>query len=168
MADPARLDKVSVKLDLGFLSMETEWVTDPRERQVAWELYVELVSRIATQPLDPDEGLAREALDSLHDLFAITREVLRSAGPDVGMQERSVGYLALGVLNRGLRPFLSRWHPRLLQWEHARAPGLSAVDHERAWPLDIALRGELEALRSKMWEYARALSEIAGLRKRRS
>ena len=44
--DPAVLSKVSVKLDLGFLSMDTEWTADPRERQAAWELYVELVSGV--------------------------------------------------------------------------------------------------------------------------
>src|SRR5688500_9430377 len=85
---PAALETVSVKLDLGFFSMQSDWVPDPRERQAAWELYVELTTRIAAQPLDPDDGLCREALDSLHALFGVTRSVLRAAGPGVGAEER--------------------------------------------------------------------------------
>ena len=167
MGDPAVLEKVTVKLDLGFFAMDTEWVSDPRERQAAWELYVELATRIATQPLDPDTGIAREALTSLHQLFAITRATLRAAGPEVGATGGSVGYLAISVLNHGLRPFLSRWHPRLAAWEHGRAPSVSPVAHERDWKHDLQLRGELEAMRNKMWIYASALAEVAGIRRRK-
>ena len=163
--DPAVLEKVTVKLDLGFFAMDTEWVADPRERQAAWELFVELASRIAAQPLDPQDGSTREALSSLHSLFATTRGILRAAGPVAGKQGRSVGYVALSVLNHGLRPFLSNWHPKLLQWEQSCPPALSAEQHERAWDRDVALRGELEAMRIKMWAYANALAEIAGTKK---
>ena len=167
MGDPAVLDKVTVKLDLGFFSMDTEWVADPRERAAAWELYVELATRIATQPLDPDTGFSREALNSLHALFEKTRAVLRAAGPVVGTGERSLGYLAISVLNQGLRPFLSRWHPRLSAWEHMRPPAVAPIEHERSWEHHLALRGELEAMRNKMWGYASALAEIAGIKRRR-
>jgi hypothetical protein len=44
--DPASLHKVKVKLNLGFVSMDTEWTSDPRERQAAWELYVELAQEL--------------------------------------------------------------------------------------------------------------------------
>lgn len=161
--DPAVLDKVSVKLDLGFFAMETEWVADPRERAAAWELYVELATRVATQPLDPETGFSREALSSLHALFETTRSILREAGPVVGRGERSLGYLAISVINQGIRPFLSYWHPRLSAWEHARPPQVSEIDHERSWVLHAKLRTELEGMRKNMWGYASALAEIAGI-----
>jgi len=165
MSDPALLQKVNVSLNLGFFSMDSEWVADPRERQAAWELYVELVTRISTQELDLNHGLCREALDSLHALFAVTRAILRAGGPGIGAEGRSVGYLALCVLNRGLRPFLSRWHLRLLAYEHTRPETTCSVEHERLWPENVQLRGELEAMRQKMWSYARALADVAGLRR---
>ena len=118
------------------------------------------------QPLDLDAGLAREALSSLHALFGTTRQILRAAGPGAGAISGSVGYVALSVLNHGLRPFLSRWHPLLLEWEAARKPGVGARAHERAWSEDATLRGELEAMRKKMWIYADALAEIAGIKPR--
>ena len=56
-SEPARLEKVTVKLDLGFLSMDSEWVADPRERQAAWELFVEVTSRVVAQPSTRSLGL---------------------------------------------------------------------------------------------------------------
>jgi hypothetical protein len=41
------------------------------------------VTRIAVVSLGPDEGLLREALASLHSLFAITRDILRRYGPNI-------------------------------------------------------------------------------------
>jgi hypothetical protein len=165
--DRAVLSKVGVKLDLGFFSIDTEWASDPRQRQAAWELYVELATRIATQPLDPSTGIAREALTSLHSIFASTRQILRAAGPDIGADTGSVGYIALSVLNHGLRPFLSRWHPALLAWEAQRPASVSEVEHERRWQHDTDLRGQLEVMRAKMWLYGGALGQIAGISKKR-
>ncbi len=65
--DSAFLKKVSVSLPFGIGS--AEWETDPAERKAAWSLYVELVTRIAVQPLEVDTGLIREALNSLYNLF---------------------------------------------------------------------------------------------------
>src|SRR5437588_1457 len=79
-----------------------------------------LVTRVAVEPLKSNEGLIREALTSLHSLFAATREILKDAGPGVGASRGSVGGIAIRVLNYGLRPFLSKWHPILQTWELQR------------------------------------------------
>jgi hypothetical protein len=109
--DPAKLKKVAVSLPFGLGS--AEWEADPTQRRAAWALYVELVTRVAVQELADDAGLVREAMNSLYTLFGTTREILRAAGPDVGASRESVGGLSIAVLNQGLRPFLSKWHPIL-------------------------------------------------------
>lgn len=159
--DRAVLKRVSVSLPFGLGKME--WEADPAERRAAWSLYVEIVTRVAFQPLSPDDGLLREALQSLHSLFATTREILKDAGPDVGVERVSVGGIAIAVLNRGLRPFLTKWHPRLEAWETLRSQGESILEHERNWPHAAAMRQEMEALRSGMELYATALARIAGV-----
>jgi hypothetical protein len=78
------------------------------EARAAWELYVEFSTRVSGYA--GAAGSAREALDSLYALFATTRDVLRKAGPDAGRGPKSVGALAIRVLNEGLRPFVVRWH----------------------------------------------------------
>ncbi|WYL96187.1 MAG: hypothetical protein HEQ35_22260 [Gloeotrichia echinulata IR180] len=159
--DPAKLKKVSFSLPFGIGSVE--WEADPTERRAAWSLYVELVTRIAVQALEADQGLLREALTSLYNLFPVTRQILKEAGPDVGASRDSVGGIAIAVLNNGLRPFLAKWHPLLQTWEAERPPNLSPKQHEQKWPEESKLREELESLRKDLEQYANALTVIAGV-----
>jgi len=159
--DPARLKKVSVSLPFGLGS--AEWEADQTQRKAAWSLYIELVTRIAVQPLDIDQGLLRETLTSLNSLFGTTRQILKEAGPSVGASRNSVGGIAITVLNNGLRPFLSKWHPRLQAWELQRSSQRTFQEHERIWPEITELRCELALLRKHLEEYANALAIIAGV-----
>lgn len=159
--DPAILKQVTVSLPFGIGS--ASWEADPTERNAAWELYVELVTRVAVQSLNPQDGLVREAMNSLYSLFGSTREILRKAGPKVGASRDSVGGIAIAVLNNGLRPFLSKWHPLLLDWEGQKADGVSPQIHEKAWSQEIIMRGELNSLHQDLEQYANALADIAGV-----
>lgn len=136
-------------------------------QQVAWELYVELVTRVAVAELRAGQGLLREALTSLHSLFATTRAILRRHGPGVmraaGAEPSEVYGQAMAVLNDVLRPLLSEWHPRLLDHESQRPAGLSAAEHERAWEWNDELREALARSRVRLDEHARRLAAAAGV-----
>jgi hypothetical protein len=161
--DPAILKKVSVSLPFGIGS--AEWEADSTERNAAWSLYVELVTRIAVQPLEIDQGTVREAMTSLYSLFASTREILKTAGPNVGASNDSVGGIAIAVLNNGLRPFLSKWHPLLQAWKAKRPNDVSSSEHERNWKeQESRLRDELALLCKDLGQYANALATIAGVK----
>ncbi len=159
--EPAKLKEASLSIDFGIFKLDSKWMPDARQREAAWALWVELSTRVATQPVELDEGLVREALASLHELFGATRHALRTCGPDSGAKEGSVGAVALLVLNGAVRPFLSRWHPLLAAWEEERPEGRSARDHERAWQLEGKCRGELEKLRRGLVTYAETLAALA-------
>jgi hypothetical protein len=159
----AKLAKVTVSLP----GITGEWVADEAQQRAAWEMYVELVTRVAVQPLGPDEGLLREALASLYALFGETRRILREHGPDVATPLKkgrlSFGAIAVDVLNVWLRPLLASWHPRLAGHEDTRKPGITTVDHERAWQHAGELRAELEGLRGKLTAYADLLAQVCGV-----
>ena len=162
-----RPKQVQVKLAIPFIGeISGTWEPDEAERRAAWELYVELVTRVAVVQLGPAEGLLREALLSLRELFGITREILRRYGPAVAPkaadQEISFGYLAVGVLNGALRPLLAVWHPTLAAYEATRPEGRSPVDWERQWARGGELRAELAATRGLLVEFTRTLGEVAG------
>jgi len=158
--DPAKLTSVKIKIPwVG----EAEWNADPKERSAAWSLYGELVTRVAVQPLPIEQGYLREALTSLHSLFDSTRQILREAGPDIGASTTSVGGIAIAVLNRGIRPFLSRWHPALSDWESRRDPSVSPGEHERKWSERDQLQSELKKLQTNLESYAEGLASIAGV-----
>ncbi len=162
MKEPSVLHEVGVTVDFGIFKLNAKWEPDPRQRDAAWAMYVELSTRIATQELDLEVGLLREALDSLHALFPVTREILRKEGAHVGKEPNTVGGMSLLVLNAGIRPFLSKWHPRLSDWETRRDPHTSALAHERAWQDEAKCRGELAKLQRGLLTYAEALGKIAG------
>lgn len=162
MAAKAALDEVNIKVNFGIFELETKWVKDPRQQNAAWELAVELQTRVATQEIGLEGGLIREAMNSLYELFGITREILKRHGPVVGLRQDTVGGMAMSVLNKALRPFLAKWHPRLSEWEHRRPENASPVAHENAWPEAMTCRGELVRLQRGLWEYSKALAQVAG------
>ncbi|MBT9314430.1 hypothetical protein IXB50_03225 [Leptothoe spongobia TAU-MAC 1115] len=143
---------------------EVEFETVQSARNAAWKLYVEMRTRIVTQQLDDDQGLLREALDSLYALFGLTRGILKDAGPDVGASpKKSVGDIAITFLNEGIRPFTATWHPKLRAWEAKCPEGRSAKEHEDQWPEASQMRQELRQLNQELTKFANALARIAGV-----
>lgn len=126
-------------------------------KQTAWELFIEVTTRVATQPLGQEEGFLREALDSLYALFGRTRQLLAQSRPSNVSGGKTVEYLALTMLNRELRPFLSRWHPRLTRFERSGEPD------EAAWEDNAAFREELEAMRGRLLEFGLSFARLAGV-----
>ena len=157
-----KVKKVSTSLPFGLGQVELE--SDETMRRAAWSLYVELTTRITTQTLETDQGLLREALNSLYSLFASTRQILREAGPDVGTSLESVGGIAIAVLNVGLRPFLTKWHPVLSAWEAQRPTDVGSKEHEKNWSEEPQLRNELRLFRENLKQYTQALAKVIGIK----
>jgi hypothetical protein len=159
--------KVSLVLPFGLGSISGTWGPDDAERKAAWEMYVELVTRISVEALGPGEGLLREALSSLYSLFGSTRDILRRYGPEVATPKRghelSFGAIAVTILNRGLRPLLGRWHPELAQYESTRSAEVSPLEHEACWERNQELRAALEEVRKTLTDYADLVGEVAGV-----
>ena len=153
--------KLTVGLPFNLGSLELE--NDEAQRRAAWSLYVELSTRISTVPLEEGTGILREALTSLYNVFNITRQILRDAGPDIALGPNSLGAIAISVLNKGLRPFLVKWHPMLKDYEEKKPSNLTTVNHESNWENAAALRGDLEQVRQQMVIYVEALATIAGI-----
>jgi hypothetical protein len=161
-----KLTGVKVNLNLPYIvGVEGTWEPDESERKAAWEMYVELITRISVAELKSDEGLLREALSSLHTLFGTTRAILRKYGPSIaqpkGEGDLSFGYLAVAILNVVLRPVLAKWHPLLLDYESTRSASDSPLDHEREWEQHDELRQVLNDVRTNLIEYTNLLAEVA-------
>ena len=148
----------AIKVNLPFGLGGATWKPDPIEKIAAWSLYVELVTRVAIQELAEHEGLDRDVLRSLYSLFPSTRRVLRQSGPIVGVEQGSLGGVAIAVLNRGLRPFLTKWHGRLTTWECTAKSG-------EDWPQRKEFRVALSAISLELNRYGEVLAIIAGVGK---
>lgn len=163
MAVKKRVKATKLSVGLPFNLGQLEFENDEAQQRAAWALYVELSTRIAVQPLQEGEGFLREALTSLYNVFGITRQILREAGPEIAQGPKSFGAIAIDVLNQGLRPFLAKWHPLLKAYEETKPPNKTTLDHERAWEEARRLREELEKVREQMIIYITALAKIAGI-----
>ncbi|MEU5863356.1 MULTISPECIES: hypothetical protein [unclassified Nonomuraea] len=156
-ARTARLTEVKVTVPQ--LS-ELTFLVNNESRQVAWHLFVETVTRVSVQSLDDEEGLVREAMNSLYGLFATTRDALKTSRPSAPVPGgQTVEYFAISMLNKELRPFLSKWHPLLTAWERAHPS-----EPESAWPGDQECRAHLRLLQSAISAYAEGFGHLAGIR----
>ena len=158
---------VEVGLDLKLFKITGTWEPNDAERLAAWELYVELITRVAVVPLPAGEGLLREALTSLYTLFGVTRDILRRHGPGIAEPkpggQYNFGYLSVAMLNAVIRPVLAHWHPLLADWENTRPPQRSQAEHERQWPQADQLRAELDSTRDTLASYASLLAAACGI-----
>lgn len=136
-------DMIGLKINAGVLA--TEWKPQEKDREAAWELYVELLTRITTQPLPQEHGDEKTALDSVYSLFGVTRAILKEKGR--GCEQFTK--VAIIVLNQVVRPFTAKWHRRSVEGAFGDAAGRAEF------------RTELAALQSQLRNYSRLLADIA-------
>jgi hypothetical protein len=138
-------DMTKLKINAHFLEME--WAPQEKDKDAAWELYIELLTRTATQPLAREHGVEKAALDSVHQLFPTTREIIRRYGRDC------IGFtrIAVVVLNQIVRPFTTKWH---------RFGNEGAFrDPQKC----ILFREELQELQEDLCKYTKMLADMAGV-----
>jgi hypothetical protein len=134
-----------IKLSVGF--MDAEWAPQPEDAEAAWELYVEMLTRVITQKLDANQGTEAAALASVYSLFPTTRQILKAKG------RKSIAFakIAIVVLNQIVRPFTAKWHP------------LAEAGQLKDAAMAKAFRTELAELQVDLRRYTQALADIAGV-----
>jgi len=135
-------DLTSLKITTPFLEMQ--WEPRDEDKNAAWDLYVELITRIATQRLEDGAGDEAAALKSIYELFPLTRSTIKANGRHCINFTR----IAVVILNQKVRPFTAKWHPVVV------AGDFSAADKAR-------FRTELHALQTDLRNYTRLLADLA-------
>ena len=135
------------KVRLNLKAVQFEVSFQEADKDAVWDLYVEMLTRIVTQPLPPEAGDEQAALESVYSLAPATREILRHHGR-ASIQFSKV---AVPVLNQIIRPFTAKWHRESLA---------GAFDHETK---RMRFREELEGLQVELRNYNRMLAEIASV-----
>lgn len=135
----------NLQLNPPFLNVELKFAD--ADKDAAWEMYIELLTRITTQALDPKDGDEKTALDSIYKLFEITREIIKRHGRD----SLEFTKLAIVVLNQIIRPFTAQWHK----------PSVSGAFNDSVQRL--AFRQELAELQTNLRNYTAMLGDMAGV-----
>lgn len=156
------LKPVHIQMTLPFAVGDVDFIANEAQQRTAWKLYVEFETRVVTQLLKNDEGLVREALTSLYNLFQITREILRDAGPEIADGPHSLGPITIKMLNEGVRPITAKWHPLLKDHEEKRPAHKTPTEHEHDWEHNARARKELEQLQTDMSTFVTMLARMVG------
>lgn len=138
-------DMASLKISTPFLEME--WKPQDEDKTAAWELYVELLTSVTTQPLDSKHGDEKTALESVYSLFPMTRQVLKNNTRNCTEFTK----LAVVILNQVIRPFTAKWHRLSMQ---------GAFDNPKKRG---EFRGELSTLQVTLRKYTKMLADMAGV-----
>jgi hypothetical protein len=138
-------DMTSLKISTGFLNME--WKPQDEDKAAAWAMYIELLTRITTQPLAEDHGDEQAALTSVYNLFPLTREIIKTNGRHCIEFTK----IAIVVLNQIVRPFTAKWHQKSLA-------GAFKKPAERK-----QFRQELAVLQGQLRQYTKMLADMAGV-----
>ena len=138
-------DMTSLKINLKFLEME--WTPQEADRDAAWELYIEMLTRVSTQYLKPEHGDELTALQSIYRIFALTRDIIKSHGRDCIEFTK----IAVVVLNQIIRPFTAKWH---------RASLAGSFENEETRK---QFRNELNNLQLILRKYTKMLADMAGV-----
>lgn len=135
----------SLKIKAPFL--EADWEPKDPDRDAAWELYIELLTRITTQPLPSDHGDEASALKSVHNLFGLSREAIKRHG------RLCIEFtkIAIVILNQKIRPFTAKWHKLML------AGGFNDEKQRKQF------RNELLELQNTLRIYSKMLADMAGV-----
>lgn len=147
-----RLGDLFRRFNLESIQLGPDWATaeisfDTSDKDAAWELYVEMLTRVVTQPLSSESGDEQTALDSVYSLFPTTRKILRRRGRKTVQFSK----VSIPVLNQVVRPFTAKWH------RESQCGAFDNLEKRKQF------RAELEELRVSLLNYNRMLAEIAGV-----
>lgn len=135
---------------------DLSFVVDNTSKKVAWSLFIETITRIATQPLENGTGKLREALSSLYSLFNLSRELLKGMSPSSEQSSMTVEMLAIRMLNSVIRPRLAKWHRLLSEFEQTNEGKL-----ETEWVYCEDCRKDLEEMRLELIVYSKGFAQLA-------
>lgn len=127
--------------------LDMEWKPSNSDKDAAWDLYIELLTRITTQPLSNKSGVEKTALSSIYSIFEITRKILKEHGRSC----IEFSKISIIILNQIIRPFTAKWHQKS---ENGSFDSLEEC---------LNFREDLKKLQSQLRNYTGLLADLANV-----
>lgn len=133
-----------------------------QELNIAWKLYIQLTTRKAAIPFDEENDVIVEIYDSWYELFRTTRDYLielpanELEGND---NAQEIVRLSLDVLNKGMRPHLTKWQGKYRKWYDYQLAkdeniDLSPQEIQRKYPHYDELVKEIKEVNAELLKYS--------------
>jgi hemerythrin len=160
---------VTFKYSLGGQEIEYEIVRNYQNIEIAHRIYVELITRKTSLPIDEKHDVIVEVYNSWYTLFQTTREELKTLSGELLLNNdvsRDLIRLLTDILNKGLRPHLTEYQAKFRKWYNE---SLSKKENENLSPQQIQAQYEkyddlinsMKSVNQLLIEYADKLKEIA-------
>jgi len=140
-----------------------------QDRQCAWQLYTEMVTRVAVSGKRRDDSctdfsgeIMAESLESLHAFFREARNIMKSfpVGKLKEKNQRHLGIFIHDLLADVIRPFLEEWQADFRSWwERQDRSERSWFDLQKSYPRHGELIGQWTRLRKLMRSMEKELRE---------
>lgn len=161
--------KGSVDVDEASLGIGSSSVTlkfNRKEQEIAYKLWVELSTRKIAIPFDEEHDVISEVYDSWYSFFAIARNLMKEIPPTGKTEDSSLVQVSGEVLNKGLRPHLTKWQAAYRRWyDYAISAngneGKTPQEIQRDYPFYAELVADIKKVNSKMTAYMNCLKRIA-------
>lgn len=137
----AELSEGGFAIDFGVVKLSGK--LSEQDRQCAWELYTEIVTRVAVSGKRRDETSADfsgevlvESLASLYAFFQEARAIMKCfpVGKLKEKQQSHLGTLIHDLLADVLRPFLEKWQADLRSWWDSQDKATNWFDLQKRYP----------------------------------
>lgn len=159
---------INAPFGLGNYQFEKARLTE-KELDISWKLYVQLNTRKAAIPIDEENDIIIEIYDSWYELFKSTREYLIEL-PATEIQgnenAQEIVRLSLDVLNKGMRPHLTKWQGKYRSWydtevQKEENQSLTPQELQRKYEHYDKMVSEIKIINKELNRYAEELKRFS-------
>lgn len=157
------IDEGKLGIGTGSFSLKV----DRTDRQIAYKLWVELSTRKIGLPIDVEYDVINEVYNSWYAFFGIARNLIKEIPVSKISRDhtKSISDLSIDVLNRGMRPHLTKWQARFRHWfsqETQKQPDQTPQHLQRQFPEYEELLSDLVQVNERLIEYRNKMRELVG------
>lgn len=137
------------------------------DKQIAYKIWVELSTRKIGLPINLNDDVITEIYDSWYNFFSVTRELIKDV-PVTKFNRKDTELiikLSIEVLNKGIRPHLTKWQARFRRWYDRQLLIEANVDlHpqeiQRRFPEFSELERDLTLVNTRLMNYRDKMYEV--------
>ncbi len=167
----ATIKKGNFALNLGIVSLGAE--LSDEDRQCAWELYTELVTRTSVSGKKDDDDCTNfngelyiESLSSMYRFFQEARLIMRKF-PVGKLDQNTQGHLGVminRILSNVLRPFLEKWQIHYRHWwDYESDKSILPISRQSMYPQLTEFLADWSSVRWLMKQLSRKIAHVYDL-----
>ena len=143
----------------------SKFCPDHAEKQIAYEIWVEISTRKIGLPIDLENDVIIEIYNSWYDFFSISRELIRKI-PARKLNDKGTGFIidaSIRILNQQLRVHLTKWQARYRRWYKSASQDVSLdpQDIQQKYPQYDLLVSSMLSTNMALIQYRKEMYRLA-------